>query len=298
VAYLLLFLFINQFPSNGIYKGKIKICQGRWSMRWFLSIFSGFMVLFTTFAVLFVVFAGNDKKNDNRVSPVQLTCATVSDSVEAFATFPVTVNLSNAKHVKTVTLRVDGNRLWTKPDSSIVNCGKKVILPVSFNDTGFKQIHCSVKLDSGDSLVTEKYLHVFLPLLAELNFKGSDSLVFSTTPVKDSVIYVWQFEEGPLVYSEKPQVVFPISELKSASGTLFVTDNRTQSAVVPFSFVKANNESTGSLATASSQERKSVNKINDSLDSDSRSIRIVRDTVVFHDTVFLNDMKFLSTKKK
>jgi len=267
-------------------------------MRWFLTIFSGFMVLFTTFAVLFVAFAGNNEKIDNRVSSVQMTCATVSDSIEAFATFPVTVNLSNAKHVKTVTLRVDGNRLWTKPDSSIVKCVKKIILPVSFNDTGLKEIHCCVKLDSGDSLITEKYLYVFLPLLAELNFKGSDSLVFSTTPVKDSVTYVWQFEEGPLVYSEKPQVVFSVNELKSASGTLFVTDNRTQSAVIPFSFVKANNESTGCLSTASSQERKPAARIADSHDSDSRSIRIVRDTVVFHDTVFLNDTRFLSAKKK
>lgn len=266
-------------------------------MRWVLTIFSGFMILFTTFAVLFVVFTDNNSQVDNKPSQIQLTCATVTDSVEAYCTFPVTISLSDKKHVKALDLRIEGNRLWTRPDSSFAQFESKIILPVSFNDTGIKQIRCCGRLDSGDSVIIEKNIYVYLPLFPALNFKGADSIVFSTTPVKDSVVYVWQFEDGPFVYSEKPQIVFSLNELKSASGTLYVTDNHTQSAVKQFSFKKADNENTDFLTGVSVKGSCSARKAIDSLNSDSRSIRIVRDTVVFHDTVFINDTKSLCAKK-
>lgn len=208
-------------------------------MRWIMVVFSIVVAFFTAFTLIFVLYADESEIYSQNVPEITLSCGQVKDSAAVFSSFPLTVSISKKFMVKTLTLGMSKNRLWNCEDTTVKGnrIGKSNKFQVSFSDTGWKRIRCVARLAGGDSVESIKCIHVFLPLCPIIIGKNNDTLRLVTPPVTDAVYYVWQFDGGPLVLVDKPEVEIPDSGLTSINGTLFVTNNRQNSPAVRFSFI-------------------------------------------------------------
>lgn len=162
---------------------------------------------------------------------------TAPESSDVFSTVPVSVHLGAKIKSGIAIIRIDGNRLWNTADTVVLLKRKDHFqITCSFEDTGVKNIECLI-VDSKNKLrIVKTQIVVTSPLKPHLRGIGTDSLVMITPGVKDSVNYVWEFDNGLIVCANTPCVDLPDLESGTYSGKLYVECARYRSPEVKFNF--------------------------------------------------------------
>ena len=161
-------------------------------------------------------------------------CAPESSAV--FSTVTVRVLLRAKIRSAIAIVRIEGNMLWSTADTVIILKGRRSFdLQCSFADTGVKDVECVVVVSNRAYKTALGKIVVTLPLKPFLQ-AAADSLLMITPGVKDTVNYVWEFDNGLIVYASCPRVGFPYLERGSYSGKLYVECARNRSPVIRFNF--------------------------------------------------------------
>lgn len=159
------------------------------------------------------------------------------ESSDVFSTVPICVQFGAKIKSGIAIIRTDENRLWNSTDTVILLNGKdRFEFSCSFKDTGVKNIEFLVVNSDRKLRVFKAHVTVTLPLRPTLRAIGTDSLVMITPGVKDSVNYVWEFDNGLLVCTDNPSVTLPHLECGTYSGKLYVECARNRSPEVKFNF--------------------------------------------------------------
>lgn len=162
------------------------------------------------------------------------------DSVLIFSRESLSVAVYLSEHITEISLHIDNNRFWSKSDSIIRPAdlrGSTAIFPFSFYDTGMQKIEIKSMLSNGDSVKETYYLYAKSPL-SQTSIKGAagDTAYLKTAPVKDDIVYVWDFGDGSFVKEYEPENIYPVkTTIASSIGQLYVTDRKYKSPSVPFS---------------------------------------------------------------
>ncbi len=174
---------------------------------------------------------------DARLSIQDKTFA--ANEVSVFSTETLTVAALLREHLQQATVRIPGNRLWQTPDSVISGSsldGKPMQFSFSFTDTGDHSIELYA-LRNDNAVAAETLLvHAGSPLrqTAIQTFVG-DTVTLSTPPVKDPVLYVWEYKPAIQVRSLSPTFKAPVTEsFVSGLGKLWVESPEAQSPAVFF----------------------------------------------------------------
>jgi hypothetical protein len=159
------------------------------------------------------------------------------ESSDVFSTVPISVQFGAKIKSGIVIIRTDGNRLWNTNDTVIsLKAKERFEFTCSFGDTGVKKVECLVVNSKGKLRVSKTQVTVTLPLRAALRAIGTDSLVMITPGVKDSVNYVWEFDNGLIVSTNNPSATLPRLECGTYSGKLYVECAQNRSPEVKFNF--------------------------------------------------------------
>jgi hypothetical protein len=159
------------------------------------------------------------------------------ESSDVFSTVPVSISLGAKMKSGIAIIRTDGNRLWNTADTVVLLRHKDHFQFIcSFGDTGVKKVECIFVNSKGKLVVSKTQIAVTLPLKPCLRTIGTDSLLMITPGVRDSVNYVWEFDNGLIVCSNKPSTYLPRLECGTYSGRLYVECAQNRSPDVVFNF--------------------------------------------------------------
>ncbi len=159
------------------------------------------------------------------------------DSTSIFSTIQIGIHLPSRIKSGFALVHIDDNRLWNSKDSVffISNSNGPIFVNCSFADTGKKNIECYIILPDICTKV-KQCVNVKLALKPSLQRKNANSFIMITPAVKDTVNYVWEFENGLIVYANKSDIILPSMGKGNYSGKLYVVCRNYKSPEVKFDF--------------------------------------------------------------
>lgn len=184
------------------------------------------------------------------------------DTVNIFSAETISIRIYLKEHIDSFKLHVDNNRFWNSTDSIVTyqNFQQQHHFAFSFYDTGWQNIRLISYINNGDTVLDSLCLYAVSPL-KQNNISGlvGDSVVLSTKPVKDQVLYVWDFRNGIIIKETTPSTKKKISTaFTSPFGELYVEDlsnHRSPAVLFPI--------------TTQTQSELRVSCVNDSVKADS-----------------------------
>ena len=202
-------------------------------MRMLIYCASLVLIAGTVFLLLSIIHVEKNLTEKN----LQELAISAPESSAVFSTVTVRVALRAKIRSAIAIVRIEGNRLWSGTDTVIMLQGRRSFdLQCSFADTGVKGVECIVVLSNRVYKTALGKIVVTLPLKPFLQATAADSLIMITPGVKDTVNYVWEFDNGLIVYASCPRVGFPHLERGLYSGNLYVECARNRSPVIRFNF--------------------------------------------------------------
>lgn len=191
------------------------------------------LIVITVFAYLSI----RQVEHTNNLHNANSFLITLPESTSVFSTIPITFQSTKRVNRGAVIFHVNGNRLWSNGDSIFLlqNVKKNLVVNCSFADTGIKKVECLIVLQNGICKTLSRDVVVHLPLQSQLII-DKDSLIMITPAVKDSVNYVWEFENGLIVCANNPRAGLPILDNNYYSGKLYVECAASRSPEVNFNF--------------------------------------------------------------
>jgi hypothetical protein len=170
------------------------------------------------------------------------------DTVEIFHTYPFTIEVLPVAHLQSVSLHIDGNRLWGEFDKTfgpdVIAALENIPLSVSFADTGRHEVRLVATLADGAIFERLDTLYAQSPLNQENLIKSfGDSVHLQTSRVFDTdVRYVWDFKQGQPIKSSNPDTSFVINgSLAVLNAELYVESDGTRSPSQLFSITLRDN---------------------------------------------------------
>jgi hypothetical protein len=161
----------------------------------------------------------------------------VPESVAVFSTVAVQLK-TPTRNLRSgvVLLKICDNRLWNRSDTvlSLKKISGTLIFNCSFTDTGFKNLECFIISPNNQCRNISQRLVVYSPLKAVIQRLGKDSLILSTPAVNDSVNYVWEFDNGLILYNCAPYITLAKQGCMYHSGKLYVESAQYKSPEVKF----------------------------------------------------------------
>lgn len=159
------------------------------------------------------------------------------DSTPIFSTIQIGIHLPSQIKSGFALVHIDDNRLWNSKDSVFfLNSSiSSIFVNCSFADTGNKNIECYIVLPDVCTKV-KQCVNVNLALKPSLHRKDADCFMMTTPAVKDTVNYVWEFENGLIICANRSDIVLPALDKGNYSGKLYVECRNYRSPEVNFDF--------------------------------------------------------------
>jgi hypothetical protein len=202
-------------------------------MRMLVYCTSFFLIAGTAFLLMSIAHIEHTFTESN---PYELIIS-APESSDVFSSVPISVLLGAKIKSGIAIIRTDGNRLWNTEDTVVflkrTDCFQFIC---SFKDSGVKNVECLIVDSKGKLISSKAQIVVTFPLKPFLRAVGTDSLMMITPGVKDSVNYVWEFDNGLLVCANNSSVDLPPLECGTYSGKLYVECARNRSPEVKFNF--------------------------------------------------------------
>jgi hypothetical protein len=206
----------------------------------------------------------SDWKNpylDSSNSKIVLVPSTVSngDTVQIFSRDSFSVQVFLKEYFSKYRLSTKSNRYWK--DTLLTDFSSTTYFRFSFYDTGWQEISLTAYHTSGDSMRSNLKFYAKSPLKQQtLEFKAGDTVIFSTPPVKDEVLYVWDLHDR-VIKDNKSQTKEMINkEPTSSVGEVYVIDWKDFRSPSSFFLIRS------SLTTANTV---TIRSLNDSLSKDT-----------------------------
>ncbi len=193
------------------------------------------LIVITAFTFMSI----NRVEHTNDLQNISDYSITLPESTSVFSTIPITFQSTERVRYGAAIIRVNGNRLWPNADSIFLlqNVKRNLVVNCSFSDTGIKKVECLIVLQNSISKTISRDVVVYLPLQPQLAI-DNDSLVMITPAVKDTVNYIWEFENGLIVCANNSRTRLPILDNKYYAGKLYVECAASRSPEVKFDFTK------------------------------------------------------------
>lgn len=192
------------------------------------------------------LFKCSDWKNpylDQTASKAVLKSLSVKDSgtVSIFCRESIEVDVYLREYLKYYSLKIKNNNYWT--DTTIYSDSisqNKTIFTFSFFDTGWQNIKLTSYRFTGDSVVEVFKIYAASPLNQKsLAFNAGDTVVLSTAPVSENVLYNWMLFDGKQLIKDITPTTKFVADMTpvSSSGKLYVTNRVGNSIYTSPSFV-------------------------------------------------------------
>lgn len=152
------------------------------------------------------------------------------DTIEIFATDTMYVELTLQTHISGFRFSAAGNRLIPLSDTTISRSTFaggalpwRFAFPVSFYDTGWVVVRVAAGIDNADSVRDSLRIYRVSPLdQADISAQPGQTVVFSTRPVQDYALYVWQIGSDSSTVNDAPTTARVMSEDRFVKGLLWV----------------------------------------------------------------------------
>ncbi len=189
------------------------------------------LVFFSLFIVFFLFQCSNLKNPylDSSGSKAVLKKLSVweGDTVEIFSHDSFAVEVYLREHLSHYSLRIGANRYWKDTLIDVSNFNKtQTRYPISFYDTGWHDIILTSHRLNGDSISEGIQIYAKSPLGQKpLEINDGDTVTFSTTPLTDDVIYIWDLHNNSVIKDYKSTTKYYFEKAPSSSiGELYATD--------------------------------------------------------------------------
>lgn len=200
------------------------------------------LLLLLIFCTLYL-FDCSDWKNpylDHSISKAVIKSLSVkeSDTVSIFCRESIEVDVYLREYLSKYSLKIENNNYWTDTTIYANEMSKnQTIFTFSFFDTGWQNIKLTSFQSTGDSVVENFKIYSKSPLKQNpLVFDSGDTVVLSTPPVSENVIYIWELFNGKQIVEFTPTKLYSAEKTPDSSwGKLYVTyrvGNRTNSSPV------------------------------------------------------------------
>ena len=170
------------------------------------------------------------------------------DTVKIFSTFSFTFDVKLAEDIDSVELRCANNRLWHGGDTVFPGEALKrapFSLSVSIGDTGRQKLVATIRHIGGESDSQTIAFFASSPLIqSPVSARLGDTIVLSTPPVADNVLYVWNFRNGTVIRNDTNVAKLVVrTPLSAGVGELYVSDrsHRSPSALYTIRAPKSEN---------------------------------------------------------